>query len=221
MSLDLFIPFLIATAILLATPGPTILLVVSYALAQGRGVALAVVGGVILGDLLAMSATLLGLGVIMTASAGMFTVMKWAGAAYLAWMGWWMIRSAGRATADLAEVGRKIKGRRLPRHRACHFAEPEIHRLFRGVCAAIHRSGGAVHPAIHRDDRHFCRPWRGECARLRASGGNAAQQGCKAGPDGMASARQRRGADRACRLHNNIAAGMKPMVQAHPIRPAR
>ena len=48
MSLDLFIPFLIATVILLATTGPTILLVVSYALAQGRGVALAVVGGVIL-----------------------------------------------------------------------------------------------------------------------------------------------------------------------------
>ena len=75
MSLDLFIPFLIATVILLATPGPTILLVVSYALAQGRGVALAVVGGVILGDLLAMSATLLGLGVVMTASASLFTVM--------------------------------------------------------------------------------------------------------------------------------------------------
>ena len=48
MSLDLFIPFLIATVILLATPGPTILLVVSYGLAQSRGVALAVVGGVIL-----------------------------------------------------------------------------------------------------------------------------------------------------------------------------
>ena len=110
MSLDLFIPFLIATAILLATPGPTILLVVSYALAQGRGVALAVVGGVILGDLLAMSATLLGLGVVMTASASLFTVMKWAGAAYLAWMGWRMIRSAGRATADLAKVAGKSKG---------------------------------------------------------------------------------------------------------------
>ncbi|MGB1826411.1 MAG: LysE family translocator [Candidatus Puniceispirillaceae bacterium] len=110
MSLDLFIPVLIATAILLATPGPTILLVVSYALAQGRGVALAVVGGVILGDLLAMSATLLGLGVVMTASASLFTVMKWAGAAYLAWMGWRMIRSAGRATADLAEVAGKSKG---------------------------------------------------------------------------------------------------------------
>ena len=67
MSTDLVIPFLIATIILLATPGQTILLVVSYALAQGRGVALAVLSGVILGDLLAMSATLLGLGIIMTA----------------------------------------------------------------------------------------------------------------------------------------------------------
>ena len=84
MSLNLFITFLIVTVILLATPGPTILLVVSFALAQGRGVALAVFGGVILGDLLAMSATLLDLGVIMTASASLFTMMKWTGAAYLA-----------------------------------------------------------------------------------------------------------------------------------------
>ena len=110
MSLELFLPFLFATVILLATPGPTILLVVSYALAQGRGVALAVVAGVILGDLLAMSATLLGLGVILTTSATLFTAMKWVGAAYLAWMGWRMIHSAGIATADLAQVAGKSRG---------------------------------------------------------------------------------------------------------------
>ena len=109
MSLELFLPFLFATVILLATPGPTILLVVSYALAQGRGVALAVVAGVILGDLMAMSATLLGLGVILTTSATLFTAMKWAGAAYLAWMGWRIIRSAGTATADLAQVAGKSR----------------------------------------------------------------------------------------------------------------
>ena len=107
MSLELYLPFLFATAILLATPGPTILLTVSYALAQGRGVALAVVAGVILGDLMAMSATLFGLGVILTTSATLFTAMKWAGAAYLAWMGWRMIRSASTATADLAQVAGK------------------------------------------------------------------------------------------------------------------
>ena len=67
MSVDLFVSFLIATFILMATPVPTILLVVSYALAQGRGVALAMVGGVILGDLRAMSATLISIGVVMTA----------------------------------------------------------------------------------------------------------------------------------------------------------
>ena len=104
MSLELFLPFLLATAILLATPGPTILLVLSYALAQGRGVALAVVAGVMLGDLLAMTATLLGLGVILATSALLFTVMKWAGAIYLAWMGWQMIRSASTASVNLAEI---------------------------------------------------------------------------------------------------------------------
>jgi len=104
MSPELFLPFLLATAILLATPGPTILLVLSYALAQGRGVALAVVAGVMLGDLLAMTATLLGLGVILATSALLFTAMKWAGALYLVWMGWQMIRSAATASVDLAAI---------------------------------------------------------------------------------------------------------------------
>lgn len=104
-----YIPFLIATAILLATPGPTILMVISYALAQGRGVALAVVGGVLVGDFLAMTITILGLAAVLAALATMFTVMKWAGAAWLAWMGWKMIRTAGRATADLAEVAARSR----------------------------------------------------------------------------------------------------------------
>ena len=76
MVLELFLPFLIATAILLATPRPMILVILSYALAQGRDVALAIVVGVMLGDLLAMTATLLGLSVILAASALQFTVMK-------------------------------------------------------------------------------------------------------------------------------------------------
>ena len=45
----------------------------------------------------------------MIALASLFIVMKLAGAAYLGWMGWRMIRSAGRATADLAKVVGKSK----------------------------------------------------------------------------------------------------------------
>ena len=70
MTIEFYIPFLFATAVLLATPGPTILMVVSYALAQGRGVALAVVGGVLVGDFLAMTITLLGLGVLLKSIVG-------------------------------------------------------------------------------------------------------------------------------------------------------
>ena len=104
MSPDTYIPFLIATLILLATPGPTILMVVSYALARGRTVALAVVAGVILGDLLAMTATLLGLGFILATSALAFTIMKWAGAAYLVWMGLRMINAAHHAIEEIEDV---------------------------------------------------------------------------------------------------------------------
>ena len=107
MSPELYLAFVVATVIALVVPGPTILLVVSYALARGRDVTLALVSGVILGDLIAMSVTLAGLGIVLAASASVFTMMKWAGALYLAWMGIGMIRKAGTATAELQAVGQR------------------------------------------------------------------------------------------------------------------
>ena len=110
MSPELYLAFVVATVIALVVPGPTILLVVSYALARGRDVTLALVSGVILGDLIAMSVTLAGLGIVLAASASAFTMMKWAGALYLAWMGIGMIRKAGTATAELQAVGQRGSG---------------------------------------------------------------------------------------------------------------
>ena len=110
MSPELYLAFVVATVIALVVPGPTILLVVSYALARGRDVTLALVSGVILGDLIAMSVTLAGLGIVLAASASVFTMMKWAGALYLAWMGIGMIRKAGTATAELQAVGQRGSG---------------------------------------------------------------------------------------------------------------
>ena len=110
MSPELYLAFVVATVIALVVPGPTILLVVSYAVARGRNVTLALVSGVILGDLIAMSVTLAGLGIVLAASASVFTMMKWAGALYLAWMGIGMIRKAGTATAELQAVGQRGSG---------------------------------------------------------------------------------------------------------------
>ena len=62
MSLDLWLTFVAASTALLLIPGPTVLLVLSYALSKGRSVAMASAAGVALGDLVAMTASLLGLG---------------------------------------------------------------------------------------------------------------------------------------------------------------
>ncbi|PWE56564.1 lysine transporter LysE [Metarhizobium album] len=87
MSFEHWIAFVAASAILLAIPGPTILLVISYALSHGRKSATATVAGVALGDFTAMTASMLGLGALLAASAALFTVLKWVGAAYLIYLG--------------------------------------------------------------------------------------------------------------------------------------
>ncbi len=87
MSLELWLAFVAASAILLAIPGPTILIVVSYALGHGRRAALSTVAGVALGDFTAMTCSMLGLGALLATSAMLFTALKWLGAAYLVWLG--------------------------------------------------------------------------------------------------------------------------------------
>ena len=96
MSFDLWLAFVAASTALLLIPGPTVLLVLSYALSKGRSVAVASAAGVALGDLVAMTASLLGLGAIVLASATAFTILKWVGAVYLIWLGLKLIRSAPR-----------------------------------------------------------------------------------------------------------------------------
>ena len=57
MTFEIWATYLLACAIVLAIPGPTIMLVVSYALGKGRQTAWATVPGVALGDLTAMTVT--------------------------------------------------------------------------------------------------------------------------------------------------------------------
>lgn len=93
ISLHLYLAFIAASLIILVIPGPTIVLVIGQALAQGRRVALASVAGVGLGDLVATSLSMAGAGAILATSATLFQVLKLAGAAYLIWLGLKMWRS--------------------------------------------------------------------------------------------------------------------------------
>ncbi|MBT8411972.1 MAG: LysE family translocator [Octadecabacter sp.] len=97
MDFSVWTAFVAASVVLLTIPGPTIVLVLTYALTQGRRVAVASAAGVALGDLIAMTASLVGLGALVLASATVFTVLKWCGAVYLVWMGIAMMRHASNA----------------------------------------------------------------------------------------------------------------------------
>lgn len=87
MTFETWLAFVAASAVLLVIPGPTILLVVSYALGRGWKVAAPVATGVALGDLTAMTLSMLGVGALLASSATLFTLLKWIGAAYLIWLG--------------------------------------------------------------------------------------------------------------------------------------
>lgn len=117
MPLDLWLAFVAASTALLLIPGPTVLLVLSYALSKGRGVAVASATGVALGDLIAMSASLAGLGALVLASATLFTALKWVGAAYLIWLGVKLIRSAPSGGLEMPE-SHDVTGRQVLRHTA-------------------------------------------------------------------------------------------------------
>ena len=113
-----------------------------------------------------------------------------------------MIRPAGRATADLAEVAGKSKGAAFRDSAIVTLLNPKSIGFFVAfvpqftVMIATFVGLGGVNALAYAL----------LAATLRSK---------------VARPRQRRGADRACHLHNNIAASMKLRVQAHPIRSAR
>jgi threonine/homoserine/homoserine lactone efflux protein len=102
MPFDHWLAFAAASIVLLAIPGPTVLLVISYALAQGRRSAAAIVAGVALGDLTAMTASMLGLGAVLATSAELFMLLRLAGAAYLIYLGVRLWRAPVPVLADEA-----------------------------------------------------------------------------------------------------------------------
>jgi threonine/homoserine/homoserine lactone efflux protein len=87
MLIETWLAFTLASAVLVLIPGPTALLVMSYALGQGWRTALPMAIGVTLGDCLALTLSILGLGAVLQISATAFTILKWVGAAYLIWLG--------------------------------------------------------------------------------------------------------------------------------------
>src|ERR687888_277854 len=79
--------FCVAALALLAIPGPAVLYIVVQSAEQGRRVGLASVGGIHVGSLVHVAAATAGLSALIVASALAFSIVKFAGAAYLIYLG--------------------------------------------------------------------------------------------------------------------------------------
>ena len=101
--------FVAAAALLTIAPGPDSALILRTAAVEGRPVAVAAGAGILLGCLVWAIAAALGLGALLAASETAYTVLKWAGAAYLCWLGVRLILSPRRDfptdTAPATAVG--------------------------------------------------------------------------------------------------------------------
>ena len=87
MSLFSLIAFTTVTLIAVATPGPTVLLALANGSRFGVRRALFGMAGAVLSDIVLVGAVSLGLGALLAASEIAFTIVKWVGVAYLAFLG--------------------------------------------------------------------------------------------------------------------------------------
>ena len=87
--------FLLAAVLLTATPGPDNLMVLSMGMSKGRRTGIAFGLGCALGCLSHTLLAVIGVGAILAASPVAFTALKWAGGAYLIWLGIQALRHAG------------------------------------------------------------------------------------------------------------------------------
>lgn len=99
MPLDLYFAYVLACAVITLIPGPTVTVIVANSLAHGPRAGLLNVAGTQLGLALMMAVLVVGLSSVIAAMGWLFDWLRWAGAAYLVWLGWQLLRSP-EAIAD-------------------------------------------------------------------------------------------------------------------------
>jgi threonine/homoserine/homoserine lactone efflux protein len=99
MPLDLYLSFLAAALIVIASPGPDSLNSLAIGMSRGRREGVAYALGVGVGCLTHTVWAMLGIAAIVAASATLFNVIKWIGVAYLVWLGIQSLRSKGSIAA--------------------------------------------------------------------------------------------------------------------------
>ena len=148
----LFSAFLLASLVLAVTPGPSVIYIVTRSLIQGRRSGVVSVAGVALGNLGNAFAASVGLAALFAVSSLAFSVVKYAGALYLVYLGVRMLRSS--PVENSAAVPAAFLPQFLTPNAPPMFQSMALGFLFVAI-AAVTDSGyalaaGAAAPALRR-----------------------------------------------------------------------
>ena len=105
MPIETIIAYIIASAIFAAVPGPGVLATIGQAVSRGATPAFSLLTGLIIGDFVYLIAAAFGLGFIAQQYSGIFTAIRFIGAAYLIWLGW----KSWRQAAGVEHLPAKLK----------------------------------------------------------------------------------------------------------------
>jgi threonine/homoserine/homoserine lactone efflux protein len=109
-SIDILVTFAIAAAIISISPGPSNLYIMARTMASGQSAGVSAAGGMMIGSLIYVIATVLGLAAIFKYSPTAYVVMKLLGAAYLIYLGLsaiWASRHASIASPKVKSMSNK------------------------------------------------------------------------------------------------------------------
>lgn len=102
MTIEVWVAYVAAFTLLSLIPGPSVFMVIGQSLSRGPLAAFYCIAGDLLGGIIMMSVAYVGLGALLAASSGIYLLIKWAGVAYMAWLGLSQILAARRMVeADL------------------------------------------------------------------------------------------------------------------------
>lgn len=106
----LWVAFVVASALLAIIPGPIVTLVIANSLAQGTSAGAANVLGTVCGNMVLFAIGGLGMTWVLTALSNWFDVLRFAGAAYLIYLGirQWFARPEGLENQKAAKAGRSL-----------------------------------------------------------------------------------------------------------------
>jgi threonine/homoserine/homoserine lactone efflux protein len=107
--------FAVTSVIILLIPGPSVLFVISRGIILGRRAAIATVIGNSTGAFVQMALVALGLGALVEKSVTVYNVIKFAGAAYLVYLGVQAFRHRGDAELSMSAIGSGKSVRRIVR----------------------------------------------------------------------------------------------------------